>query len=115
MPKLFQPGHASYNFNNTLRIKSFSVSDTLTEKSTAVQLYCLTENVGSSSAEYDWLSDGASVAKTSTGSFNWTTPSTPGTYSLTCRVTAGGNTVVSYPVSIKVADHDQHYNSRYMM
>jgi PKD repeat protein len=97
--------HASYNFNNALRIKSFSVSDTLAEKSTAVQLYCLTENAGTGSMEYDWLSNGVSVGKTSTGSFNWITPSVPGTYSLACRVTAGGNTLASYPVPIKVADH----------
>jgi len=96
--------HVGYNFTNPLRIKAFSVSDTIVQKGMALQLYCLPENNASATVSFQWFQDNVQVATTTTGSYTWTAPGTPGVVQLTCKISVNGDTVTSTQVPVKVVD-----------
>lgn len=96
--------NTGYNFSGSLRIKAFSASDTIVQKSNALQLYCLTENARSTNLSYQWFQNDALISTSNTGSFNWQAPAVAGNYLLQCRVSENGDTISSPTISIQVVD-----------
>ena len=96
--------HVGYNYANLLRIKAFSVSDTLVQKLNTLTLYCLPENNGTVNPSFQWFQNNQLIAATSSGNFVWTTPAIAGIYQLTCKVSENGDTVTSYAFPVKVVD-----------
>lgn len=96
--------HVNYNYTNPLRIKAFSVSDTIVQKLSPLTLYCLPENNSTSNLSFQWLQDDALLATTATGNYSWTAPATPATYRLQCRVSENGDTAVSHVVAVRVEE-----------
>ena len=93
--------HTGYNYSNPLRIKAFSVSDTIVQTQNTLQLYCLPENNGSVNPSFQWFQNNVLVATTTTGSYMWTAPSTPGIYQLSCRISQNNDTVTSPQFQVK--------------
>lgn len=96
--------HFGYSYINSLRVKSFSVSDSIVQKASPLDLYCLVENNTSTNLTYDWYQDGTKIASTSVNTYTWTSPSTAGYYNLSCKVTDNGTTVASYAKKVNVID-----------
>jgi len=96
--------HANNNFTNSIRIKAFSVSDTIVEKLKSVTLYCLPENNLMPNPSFEWFQNGLKVGTTNTGTFSWNAPATPGIYQLKCKISENNDTVTSFSVSVKVFD-----------
>ncbi|MDP4240599.1 MAG: LamG-like jellyroll fold domain-containing protein [Bacteroidota bacterium] len=96
--------HTGYNYTNPLRIKAFSVSDTIVQKSNTLNLYCLPENRVTTSPSFQWLQNNQLVATTTVGNYTWTAPSAAGVYQLTCKVSGNGDTVTSAAFPVKVVD-----------
>ena len=96
--------HASHNFSNLLRIKAFSVSDTIVQKLNSLNVYCLPENNVTSNLSFQWFQNDVKVATTAVGNYTWPAPGTAGTYQLKCKVSENGDTATSQPISIKVVD-----------
>jgi len=96
--------HTGYNYSSPLRIKAFSVSDTIVQKLNTLQLYCLPENNGTVNPSFQWFQNNILVATTTTGSYTWTAPGTPGIYQLTCRISENNDTVTSQELPVKVED-----------
>ena len=96
--------HTGYNFSSSLRIKAFSASDTLIQKSNSLNLYCLTENARTTNPSYQWFQNDALISTSNTGSFNWHAPAVAGNYLLQCRVSENGDTISSPTISIQVVD-----------
>lgn len=96
--------HRRYDFTKDLRIKAFTVSDTLVEKSDTVQVYCLAENNDSPGTNYRWFQNGTLLASTADGNYAWNAPAAKGSYLLSCEVSQNGDTARTAPLSITVAD-----------
>jgi len=96
--------HVGYNYSNPLRIKAFSVSDTIVQKLKLLQLYCLPENEASANLSFQWFQDNVPVGTTTTGNYTWVAPGTPGVVQLTCKISVNGDTVTSTQVPVKVVD-----------
>ena len=96
--------HAGSDFTNHLRIKAFSVSDTIVQKLKSLQLYCLPENNASANVSFQWFQDNMLLGTTTTANYVWNAPGTPGLVQLTCKISLNGDTVTSTPVPVKVVD-----------
>jgi hypothetical protein len=96
--------HAGYNFTNLLRIKAFSVSDTIVQKLNSLNLYCLPENNVTANPSFQWFQNNQLVAKTTIGNYTWNAPDSQGNYQLTCKVSENNDTVTSPPFPVKVVD-----------
>jgi len=96
--------HVGYNYTNPLRIKAFSVSDTIVQKLNTLALYCLPENNTTSNLSFQWFQDNLQVGTTSTGSFTWTAPAIQGIYRLSCKVSENGDTVTSASFAVNVVN-----------
>ncbi|MFA5045785.1 MAG: hypothetical protein WC542_07635, partial [Paludibacter sp.] len=96
--------HANNNYQNTIRIKAFSASDTLVQKSNSLSLYCLTENALTSNPSFQWFQNDELLTTTNTGNFSWQAPATAGVYLLKCKVSENGDTVTSAPIAVTVVD-----------
>ena len=96
--------HVGYNFTNPLRIKAFSVSDTIVQKLKSLQLYCLPENNASSNLSFQWFQDNVLLGTSTTGNFTWIAPGTPGMVELSCKISVNGDTVTSTQWPVKVVD-----------
>ena len=96
--------HAGSDFTNHLRIKAFSVSDTIVQKLKSLQLYCLPENNASANLSFQWFQDNMLLGTTTTANYVWNAPGTPGLVQLTCKISLNGDTVTSTPVPVKVVD-----------
>lgn len=96
--------HVGYNYTNPLRIKAFSVSDTIVQKLKPLSLYCLPENTGTSTTSFQWFQNNQLVGTTSAGNFIWTAPATPGIYQLNCKVSVNGDTVTSASLQVDVVN-----------
>ncbi len=96
--------HANNSYQNIIRIKAFSASDTLVQKSNSLSLYCLTENAGTSNPSFQWFQNDELISTTDTGSLIWQAPATTGIYLLKCKVSENGDTVTSFPVRVTVVD-----------
>jgi len=94
--------HVGYNYTNPLRIKAFSVSDTIVQKSNTLNLYCLAENTVTPS--FQWFQNNQLVATTTVGNYTWTASSTPGIYQLTCKVSEKGDTITSASLPVNVVN-----------
>jgi hypothetical protein len=84
--------HYGYNFTGSLRIKSLAVTDTLVEFNQQVPVYLATENV-SAGAVYKWYNNATLITASSTPSFTWTVPTTPGENLLRVTIESGGQSV----------------------
>jgi len=96
--------HTNYNYTPSLRIKAFSVSDTLVQKADSVSIYCLTENNDSAETQYEWFQNEDKIATTTIGLFAWKAPETAGSYQLSCVVSEKGDTARSSFLSVAVAE-----------
>ncbi len=96
--------HVGYNYSNSLRIKAFSATDTLVQKSGTVTLNCLPENAKSSNLSFQWYQNNVLIAITNSGNYAWTAPATPALYQLKCKVLENNDTVTSNSISIRVVD-----------
>lgn len=96
--------HVNYNFTSPLRIKAFSVSDTIVQKLNSVSVYCLPENNVTANPSFDWFQNKVKVATTTTGNYTWTAPATSGVYQLSCKVSENNDTVTSPSLSVTVVD-----------
>lgn len=92
--------HAGNDYTNPLRIKAFSVSDTIVQILDSIEVYCLTENNKTQTPTYDWFQNEVKIATSQTGVFNWKAPKTAGTYLLKCVISENGDTVTSVPVPV---------------
>ncbi len=96
--------HVGYNYTNPLRIKAFSVSDTVVQKLNTLNLYCLPENTVTTNPSFQWFQNNQLVATTTVGNYTWTAPSTPGKYQLSCKVSENGDTVTSASLPVNVVN-----------
>lgn len=96
--------HTGYNYANPLRIKAFSVSDTIVQKLNTLNLFCLPENNVTANPSFRWFQNDVLVATTVTGNYAWTSPGTAGIYRLKCRFSENGDTVTSASLSVRVVD-----------
>ena len=96
--------HVGSDFTNPLRIKAFSVSDTIVQKLKSLQLYCLPENNASTNVSFQWFQDNVQVATTTTGNYTWLAPGTPGLVQLSCKISVNGDTVTSTQLPVKIVD-----------
>lgn len=96
--------HANHNFTNPLRIKAFSVSDTIVQKLNSLSVYCLPENNVTVNPSFGWFQNNVLITTTTSGNYTWTAPALAGIYQLECKVSEKGDTVTSTPVSITVVD-----------
>ena len=96
--------HAGYNYTNPLRIKAFSASDTIVQKLNTLHLYCLPENMVTTTQSFKWYQNNILVATTTTGAYTWTAPVTPGIVQLTCKVSENNDTVTSPPIQVNVVE-----------
>jgi len=96
--------HVGYNYANPLRIKAFSVSDSLVQKLNTLALYCLPENNVTANPSFQWYQNNLPVATTTTGNYTWTAPATPGFYQLSCKVSENGDTVTSASFRVNVVN-----------
>jgi hypothetical protein len=94
--------HANYNFTNLLRIKAFSVSDTIVQIADTIIAYCLPENNVKPNPTYEWFQNNTKIATDTTGHFAWKAPINQGVYQLKCVVSENGDTVSSFPISVTV-------------
>jgi len=94
--------HANNDFTNPLRIKVFSVSDTIVQKLDSIYVYCLTEN--KANPKYEWFQNEVKIFTTTTGNAKWKAPETAGSYQLTCVVSENGDTARSFPISVMVVE-----------
>jgi hypothetical protein len=94
--------HANYNFTNSLRIKAFSVSDTIVQITDTINAYCLPENNVKPNPTYEWFQNNTKIATDTTGLFAWKAPINQGVYQLKCMVSENGDTVSSFPISVTV-------------
>jgi len=96
--------HANNDFSNALRIKAFSVSDTLVEKLDSINIYCLAENNVQPTTTYRWFQDGTYLSTNTTSVLNWKAPATTGVYRLSCEAIDAGDTARSISIAVTVAD-----------
>jgi len=96
--------HVGYNLTNPLRIKAFSVSDTIVQKLNTLTMYCLPENNVTANPSFQWFQNNHLVATTPSGSYTWTSPATAGIYQLSCKVSENGDTIPSFAFPVKVVD-----------
>lgn len=96
--------HTRNDFTNTLRIKAFTVSDTLVEKLDSINVHCLAENNVQSTTTYRWFQDGTYLSTNTTSVLTWKAPATTGIYRLTCEVVDTGDTARSISIAVTVAD-----------
>ena len=96
--------HSNNNYTNAIRIKAFSVSDTLVQKSNSLNVFCLAENTVTATPSFQWFQNNVLVGTTNTGTYLWQAPGTAGYYQLKCKVSENGDTVTSPPISITVVD-----------
>jgi len=96
--------HANNDYTNSIRIKAFSASDTLAQKSNSLNLYCLTENTLTANPSFQWYQNNVQLTTTNTGTYSWQAPATAGIYLLKCKVSENGDTVTSPTISIRVVD-----------
>jgi len=96
--------HANNNYTNSIRIKAFSVSDTLVQKSNSIDVYCLTENAVTVNPSFQWFQNNVLLTTTNAGSYAWQAPATAGIYQLKCKVSENGDTVTSPVISVRVVD-----------
>lgn len=96
--------HTSYNYTNPLRIKVFTASDTIVQKTYPLELYCLVENNTSTNINYDWYQNDVKIASTQTNTFSWNSPNAAGYYNLKCIVSENGVSVASHSLKLKVVD-----------
>lgn len=94
--------HTNYDYTNLLRIKAFSVSDTLVQITGSVNVYCLPENNVTSNPTYEWFQNNVKITTDTIKNYVWQAPLTPGVYALKCVVSDNGDTVssVSIPVTV---------------
>ena len=95
--------HANNNYTNMIRIKAFSVSDTLVQISNSINVFCLPEN-NTANTSFQWFQNNVLVATTTSGTYSWKAPATAGVYQLKCKVSENADTVSSAAISIKVVD-----------
>jgi hypothetical protein len=96
--------HANNDYSNSLRIKAFSVSDTLVQTSDSLTLYCLTENTVTSNPSFQWFQNDELLSTTTTDSFSWQAPVTAGDYLLKCKISENSDTVTSASIAVTVVD-----------
>lgn len=76
-----------YDFEPSLRIKSFATTDTLLEYNQQATIYALVENAPGDII-YDWYVNEDLISTTNDGIFIWTTPETEGKYKIGVEVRA---------------------------
>jgi hypothetical protein len=96
--------HSQYDYTSSLRVKAFSVSDTLVQQSDSISVYCLTENNSTTDVLYEWFQNEENIATTATGVFSWKAPETAGVYQLSCVVSENGDTAYSSALSVSVVE-----------
>lgn len=96
--------HANNNFANPLRIKSFTVSDTLIQELDSIKVYCQIENNITQNSTYEWYQGDLRISTGNAPEFIWKAPETAGKYMLRCVVHEGGDTAYSSPVSVSVVE-----------
>lgn len=96
--------HTGYNYTNPIRIKAFSVSDTIVQKLNTLNLYCLPENNVTTTPSFQWFQNDVLVATTVSGNYIWTSPGTAGIYLMKCKVSENGDTITSISLPVLVVD-----------
>jgi PKD repeat protein len=97
--------HTHNDFSTNLRIKAFTVSDTLVEKLDSTKVFCVAENNAPPTTTYRLFQDGVVLATNNFGVFTWRAPAATGLYRLTCEVVENGDTARSISIPVTVADN----------
>ncbi len=84
--------HYNYDFTAPFRIKSLAAQETNWSFGATATVYAAVDNAPGTTS-YEWYVDDVLAATTSTGVFEWTTPSVEGTYTIKLKATSGGKDV----------------------
>jgi len=82
--------HYGYDFTPSLRIKSMSATTKNFAFNKTATVYASVDNA-SAAVSYEWYVNDVLTSTTSTGVFNWTTPSVEADYTIKLKAIAGGN------------------------
>lgn len=96
--------HTSYDFSTKLRIKAFTVSDTLVEKLDSIKVYCVAENTAPPSTIFRLFQNGNFLASNNFGVFTWKAPAATGLYRLSTEVVESDDTARSHSIPVTVAE-----------
>lgn len=80
--------HHGYNFTPPFRIKSMASKETNYGFASVATVYAAVDNAPAA-ISYEWYVNNVLAATTNNGAFNWTTPSTEGTYTISLKATSG--------------------------
>lgn len=80
--------HYGYNFTPPFRVRSIASEETNYPFASAATIYASIDNAPTTTS-YEWYVNNTLTSTTQEGIFNWTTPSTEGTYSITLKATSG--------------------------
>ncbi len=108
-----------YDFEPSLRIKSFATKDTLLEYNQQATVYALVEHAGGD-VIYNWFVNEDLISTTNEGIFIWTTPEMEGEYQIGVEVISGSLVLkdslfvevlkqVPYPPVISSIEHDKKF------
>lgn len=108
-----------YNFEPSLRIKSFATTDTLMEYNQQATIYALVENAPGD-ISYNWYVNENLTSITNEGTFTWTTPENEGKYKIGVEVISDTEILkdslfievleqVPYPPVISSIEQDQSF------
>lgn len=98
--------HYAYDYSKGLRIKAFSVSDTIVQRSDSVTFYCLPENNLTQAPVYRLYLDNVMISSGKNGNIVWKAPASDGIYTFKCSVCENNDTVWSHPVSVRVVEKE---------
>jgi hypothetical protein len=82
-----------YDFNPSFRIKSIAAKEENYPFGSAATVYAAVDNA-SGSTSYEWYVNDLLATTTSTGTFDWTTPSVEGVYTILLKATSGASQAV---------------------
>jgi hypothetical protein len=82
--------HYGYNFMAPFRVKSIAAKEASYPFATTATIYASIDNAPAATS-YEWYVNNVLAATTAEGIFNWTTPSTEGTYQIVLKATSGAS------------------------
>ncbi|MEI9917646.1 MAG: LamG-like jellyroll fold domain-containing protein [Bacteroidota bacterium] len=82
--------HYGYNFTSPFRIKSIAAEESNYAFASTATVYASVDNAPAATS-YEWYVNKVLTSTTNEGTFNWTTPSTEGTYTIVLKAKSGAS------------------------